>query len=104
MKIYISADIEGVAGVTAWEETLANGRGYAEACRQMTAEVNAACEAAFAAGATEIVVKDAHDTARNLDHSALPAGVSLYRGWSGHPSGMIEGLDRTFCSLGEIAI
>lgn len=96
MKIYISADIEGVAGVTAWEETEAGGRGYEEAAALMTAEVGAACEAAKAAGASEILVKDAHDTGRNIDHSQLPDYVRLYRGWSGHPRIMLEGLDESF--------
>lgn len=99
MKIYISADIEGVAGVTAWEETEAGGRGYEDAAALMTAEVRAACEAAKAAGASEILVKDAHDTGRNIDHSKLPDDVRLCRGWSGHPWIMLEGLDESFSGV-----
>jgi len=59
MKIYISADIEGVAGVTHWDEATIGKPGYERAAAQMTAEVAAACEAAVAAGADEILVQDA---------------------------------------------
>lgn len=85
-----------MAGVTHWDETNAGERGYAEAAQQMTAEVRAACEAATATGATEIVVKDAHDSARNITHAELPAGVRMFRGWSAHPWAMLEGLDDSY--------
>ena len=45
MKIYISTDLEGAAGVTTWASTRYGGKGYEEACRLMTGEVAAACEA-----------------------------------------------------------
>ncbi len=101
MKIYISADIEGVACISAPGETDMNVQGeYAPFRRQMTAEVQAACDGAWQAGATSIVVKDAHWTGRNLDpHSlATPEGKSLQliRGWSGHPFSMVQGIDRSF--------
>src|SRR5512136_2281103 len=99
MKIYISADIEGVTGVTHWDET---DLGKAESSlfrEQMTAEVAAACEGALQAGATEIWVKDAHDSARNIIASRLPHEARLIRGWSGHPFIMVEELDATFQSL-----
>jgi D-amino peptidase len=63
MKIYISADIEGITGTTNWDETEKKHPDYPEFRDQMTAEVAAACEGALAAGATEIMVKDAHDSA-----------------------------------------
>ena len=76
MKIYISADIEGVTGVTHWDETDL-GKGESSLFReQMTAEVVAACEGALQAGATEIWVKDAHDSARNIIASRLPHEAS----------------------------
>lgn len=96
MRIYISADIEGVTDVTSWDETEKGEKDYEEACRQMTREVAAACRGAMAAGATEIVVKDAHDSARNLDHSGLPKGVKLIRGWAGEPESMVALVDRGF--------
>ena len=41
-KLFISADIEGTCGITAWEETDAKGRNYDYFCERMTAEVSAA--------------------------------------------------------------
>ena len=96
MKVYISADIEGVAGVTHRDETDLNKPESLTAREQMTAEVVAACEGAKQAGATEIWVKDAHGTGRNLIAARLPQDVRLIRGWSGHPFMMLEGLDDTF--------
>jgi D-amino peptidase len=96
MKVYISADIEGIAGTTHWDETDPKKPDYAEFREQMTAEVAAACEGALKAGAREIWVKDAHGPAHNIRASRLPEDVRLVRGWSGHPFGMVEGLDETF--------
>lgn len=62
----------------------------------MTNELVAACEGAKAAGATEIVVKDAHSSARNLILSELPDYVRIIRGWSGHPDLMMFGIDASF--------
>jgi D-amino peptidase len=96
VKIYISADIEGVTGTTDWDETEKGEPAYAEFREQMTAEVAAACEGALDAGATEIWVKDAHDSARNLIAAKLPQEAKLIRGWAGHPLSMVTGLDETF--------
>jgi D-amino peptidase len=96
MKIFISADIEGVTGTTHWEETNPSKPEYAAFAAQMTAEAAAACEGALAAGANQILVKDAHNTARNIDASKLPVQAELGRGWSWHPFGMMEGLDDSF--------
>lgn len=96
MRVYLSADIEGVAGIAAWEEARKSNAEYGEFRRQMTAEVRAACEGALAAGARAITVKDAHGTARNLVASELPAPAQLIRGWSGHPFGMVQELDRSY--------
>jgi D-amino peptidase len=96
MKIFISADIEGVTGATSWTETEKEHADYAEFREQMTAEVAAACEGALNAGATEIVVKDAHWTGRNLIASKLPHEVRLIRGWTLDPYSMMAGLDETF--------
>ena len=96
MKIYISADIEGITGTTNWDETEKKHPDYPEFRDQMTAEVAAACEGALAAGATEIMVKDAHDSARNIQAEKLPKGSLLWRGWSGHPYFMVDGMDSTY--------
>ncbi len=89
MKVYISADIEGITGVTHWAEADRQNPDYSELKEQMTAEVSAACEGALQAGAAEIWVKDAHGSARNLTASKLPRQTFLIRGWSGHPFSMV---------------
>jgi len=96
MKIYMSVDIEGITGVTDWDETDKTKPVYDEFREQMTAEASAACRGALAAGAKEIWVKDAHGTARNLIASKLPIETKLIRGWSGHPFSMMQELDESF--------
>ena len=99
MKVFISADIEGVTGVTHWDETDKQKEVFREFQQQMTAEVAAACEGALLAGASEIWVKDAHHTARNLLASQLPRETHLVRGWSDHPFSMVQELDQSFHAL-----
>lgn len=94
-KIFISADLEGITGVTDWCETRYGGQGYAEACRQMSLETAAACRAALGAG-YQVVVKDGHEDARNIDPHLLPRGVALIRGWMISPMGMLGGLDESY--------
>lgn len=96
MKIYISVDMEGITGVCHWDQVCSTHRDYPRHRAQMAREVVAACKGALAAGATEIVVKDAHATGRNLDGSELPAHVELISGWSGHPLNMVQELDGQF--------
>ena len=96
MKIFISADIEGVTGIAHWDETNKTKPDYADFSEQMTAEVKAACEGALEAGATEIYIKDAHDTGRNLKADKLPEQIKLIRGWSGHPFSMLQEVDNSF--------
>lgn len=99
MKIFISADIEGVAGCTVWDETEKGKDGYEYFARQMTREVKAACEGANDAGAKEIMVNDAHDSGRNIDHNLLPKNSKLVRGWSGGLYSMVQELDSTYDAL-----
>ena len=96
MKVFISADIEGVTTTTFWKETHNESPEYKAHAQQMTEEVLAACEGANAAGATEIVVRDAHGMANNIDITQLPANVKMIRGWSRHPYLMVQGLDASF--------
>lgn len=99
MKIYLSADIEGVTGVTHWNETDLDKADSLAAREQMTAEVVAACEGALETGADEIWIKDAHDTGRNIFPERLPRQARLIRGWSGHPFTMLQELDSSFDAL-----
>lgn len=103
MKVYITADIEGITGATHREETDKKKTDtYKAFQKQMTAEVAAACEGALKAGAGEVWVKDAHWTARNIIPSKLPEQVRLVRGWSGHPFSMVQELDETFHAVAMI--
>lgn len=95
MKIFISADIEGTAGIVNWKET-EPGDQYAYFSGQMTKEVAAACRGAVSAGASQILVRDAHDSARNLNPAAMPRPVRILRGWTKGPASMMDGLDETF--------
>lgn len=95
-KVFISADIEGCCGVTHWDETEKDKADYEEFRQQMTREVVAACEGALQAGAKEIVVRDAHDSARNILAVDLPEEARLIRGWANHPYCMMHGLDSSF--------
>lgn len=98
MKLYISCDIEGTSGITHWDETDYDrgGRWYDYFREAMSREVAAAVEGAKAGGATEILVKDAHDSARNILPTLLPAGIRLHRGWSREPLCMMAGMDSSF--------
>ena len=94
MKIFLSADMEGICGVTVWPETERTApMDYTPIQKQMTLEVSAACRGALAAGAEEVVVKDAHDSGRNIDPAQLPRKVKLHRAWSGDPLSMMTGLN-----------
>src|SRR5580658_6078190 len=92
LKVLISADMEGVAGVTNWKiDSQPAARDYAQMRRLMTNEVNAAVTAAFDAGATEVTVADSHGDFANLDPEALDPRCNLVRGWP-RPLGMMQGL------------
>ena len=94
MKIFISADIEGVNNIVSWDETDNKSPEYSYFRQQMTNEVKHACIGAT--NATEILIKDAHDSARNIILTDLPNNVKLHRGWEGCPCSMMAGLDETF--------
>ncbi|MGC6487583.1 MAG: M55 family metallopeptidase [Planctomycetota bacterium] len=99
MKVYLSVDIEGVAGITAWEEARKEHADYPPLRDRMAREAAVACEAALGAGATSLLVKDAHGTGRNLRADDLPAPARLIRGWSGHPSCMLQELGPSFDAI-----
>lgn len=95
LKIYISADMEGIVGVVSNEQLGPQGFEYARFREFMTQEVNAAIEGAVAAGATEILVSDSHGNGQNLLIEKLPANILLVRSWP-RPLGMMQGIDETF--------
>lgn len=71
MRVYISIDMEGVAGIATMDQVIRGGQGYPRAQQLMTAEANAAIAGAFAGGATEVLINDSHGTMDNLIHSEL---------------------------------
>ncbi len=96
MRVFISADIEGVANTALWDHTRKGEYGYEAAARQMSLEVAAACEGAFAAGADYVRVKDAHGSGTNIFPELLPRGVELTRSSYGTPWSMVTGVDEGF--------
>ena len=96
LKVLISADMEGVGGVSTWTvQANSKGREYEKFRVLMTKEVNAAVEGAFEAGATEVVVGDSHGDAQNIDVELLDKRARLIRAWP-RPLGMMQGIDATF--------
>jgi D-amino peptidase len=87
--------MEGIGGIGTQQMTSSGGKDYELGRRLMTAEVNAVVAAAFAAGATEILVNDSHGDMQNLIHMDLDPRVTYVQG-SIKPHGMVEGLDATF--------
>src|SRR5919106_5894 len=98
MKIYISADMEGVVGAVTNEQLGPQGFEYHRFREFMTQEVNAAIEAAFEAGATQIVISDSHGNGQNLLIEKLPKNVLLVRAWP-RPLMMMQGIDETFAGV-----
>jgi D-amino peptidase len=95
MKVYLSVDIEGVAGIVDWAQCIASGEDYALGRDLLIGEVNAAIDGATAAGATEILVNDAHSVMRNLPPEALH-GRATYLSGRFKPRYMMQGLDASF--------
>jgi D-amino peptidase len=95
MRVFVSVDMEGVAGISDWEQCLAGGDDYALGRELVVGEVVAAVEAATRAGAGEIVVNDSHSAMRNLPPDALPAPASYLSGRF-KPRYMMQGLDSSF--------
>jgi D-amino peptidase len=95
MKIYISADIEGITGVVHTAQSAWPGGDHERARKWMAGDVNAAVEGALEAGATFIVVNDAHADMRNLIIDDLHPAVHLV---SGAPKtvAMLHRLDESF--------
>jgi D-amino peptidase len=80
-RLYISADIEGVAGVVNVDQAGSARRDYGHGRQWMTNEVLAACEAAHDAGIEQIIVSDSHGTGDNILIDQLPDYVQVVRSW-----------------------
>jgi D-amino peptidase len=95
LKIYISVDMEGIAGVVTADQLGPTGFEYERFRRFMTNETLAAINAAKEAGATEIVVSDSHGNGESLLIDLFPKEVRIVRAWPRH-GGMMAGLDPSF--------
>lgn len=95
VKVYISADMEGLTGTVTSEQLGPGGFEYQRFREVMTNEVLAAIRGARAAGATELLVADSHGNGQNLLIEKLPKDVELVRSWP-RPLGMMGGLDESF--------
>src|SRR5262245_29336849 len=96
MKVYISVDMEGVAGVNHPAPTGRADSRYPDAVALMVGEANAAIEGAFDGGATEVLVNDSHGSMFNLRPAEMDRRARVLQGqkaWS-----MVEGAgpDRGF--------
>jgi D-amino peptidase len=92
VKVFISFDMEGVAGIVDWSQCRPPGTPYEEGRRLLLGEVNAAIDGAMAAGATAIICNDSHGTMNNLDPAALH-GRATYVSGRHKPMYMMQGLD-----------
>lgn len=97
LRVLISADMEGIAGVTTMLQASPGGREYERSRAVLTAEVNAAVQGAYEAGATEVLVVDAHGDMQNVDLDALDRRAGLIRSWPRRLA-MLEGIDATFAA------
>jgi len=90
-RVFVSVDMEGVAGVASWDQTIRGGHGYPRAQELMTEEANAAIRGAFAGGADEVLVNDSHGTMDNLLHERLDQRARLIFG-APRASCMVQGV------------
>lgn len=95
MQIYISADMEGITGLVDAVDVQPGGADYERGRVMMTEDVNAAVRGAVAAGATRVLVNDAHGPMRNLLPDLLHPAAHLVRGRP-KAMGMLDGLDDSF--------
>ncbi len=87
MRVLISADMEGVTGVTFPDDCEPGNPRWQHHRAMMTGDVNAAVAGFFEAGATEVLVNDSHSNQRNLlldlhrpaGRRCSPAGTSRGR-------------------------
>ena len=97
LKVYISVDMEGVAGVVTADQLIPGGFEYERFRRFMTDEAVAAVRGAQAAGATEVVVSDSHGNGESLLVELFPKDVRIVRSWPRHGE-MMAGLDSSFAA------
>lgn len=99
MKIFISCDMEGVAGIVDWSQCRpTGGAAYDVGCRLLLGEVNAAIDGAVSSGAAEIVLNDSHGAMFNLDPEAIHQPATYLSGRH-KPGYMMQGLGTSFDAI-----
>ena len=98
MRVFVSADMEGVTGVAAAEDVVRGEPEYDRGTELLHGDVNAAVKGAVAGGATEVLVNDSHSSMRNLDRERLDDRATLLRG-NTKPRSMMQGLGDHDCAL-----
>jgi D-amino peptidase len=100
VDVFISIDMEGVAGVTTLRQTYRGTDDYVWARELMTEEANAAIAGAFDAGIDRIVVSDSHGDMGNLLPHKLDQRAELAQGTPKVPYSMMSGIETGFlCAL-----
>lgn len=100
LRVFICVDMEGMAGVVHVKDCNEGGMDYQYFRETATNEVNAAIRGAFKAGATKVVVRDAHETMRNIIPGLLDSRVELIRGGDGaNPQIMMQGIEQGFDAM-----
>jgi D-amino peptidase len=94
MKILIATDMEGITGVTTWDQVTPGHAEYTRFRKLMTQDVNAAIRGAYESGADEVIVADGHWNASNILIEELEARAKLNSG-SPSPFSMMEGIDES---------
>ena len=94
MKILIAVDMEGITGVTAWEQVTPGQAEYARFRKLLTQDVNAAIRGAYNAGADEVIVADGHWNGTNILIEELDPRARLNSG-SPSPFSMMQGIDES---------
>ena len=98
MKVYISTDFEGVAGIVDWDQIMVGSHDYELGRRLLLGELNAAIDGASESLATEFVVNDSHSSMRNLEPDLIHGKATLITG-KHKPMYMMEGLDSSFDAI-----
>lgn len=98
MKVFISSDMEGTAGVVDWSQCYPGEPEYEHYRTLLQDEVNAAIRGAMDAGAEQFLVNDSHSQMRNL-RPALLDGRARYLSGRHKPLYMMQGLDESFDAI-----
>jgi D-amino peptidase len=96
MKVLISVDMEGATGITTWKDVIPGEMFYNQSRKLLTTDVNSAIEGVLEAGASEILVNEAHDGMRNLLLDEINPKARVIRGFGGKQLCMVEGIDENF--------